>query len=137
MSIKLLFSLFISLIYVQHIFADLQFIAHKDSIFSSLTKKELRRIYTGRLNKIGGHKVYPIILKNGPAKDLLLQNIISMSNEQFKRHWMKMIFTGKAKSLNTVNTEAELLEFIKNTPNSIGIVISKIATNKAKLITIK
>jgi ABC-type phosphate transport system substrate-binding protein len=134
---KLLLSYLIFIIYAPCLFADLKVIANKNTTLSKLTKTELKKLYTGRLNKIDGQKITVIILKDGSAKEQLLRSIVKMSKEQFKRHWMRMIFTGKSKALTEVDSEEEMLHVITNNPNSIGIMNGNIFEDKAKLIAIE
>jgi ABC-type phosphate transport system substrate-binding protein len=134
---KLFFSGLTFLICCPCLFADLKVIVHANTTLSKLTKAELRDLYMGRLNKIDGQKMKVIILKEGEAKEQLLNNVVNMSKEQFKRHWMRMIFTGKSKALEEVDSEEEMLTFITNNPNSIGILNSDIFENKAKLLVIE
>jgi ABC-type phosphate transport system substrate-binding protein len=95
-------------------YSDIVIICHPKSPIKTISKDELKKIFTGRIKSINGHRISPILFENNQVEDLFLKNFINMSSSQYKRHWAKMVFTGKAKKPKAYNNEKELISAIES-----------------------
>jgi ABC-type phosphate transport system substrate-binding protein len=98
--------------------ADVVIVSHVDAPIESLSKDKLRKIFLGRLKSVRGRKVIPILNSDETKYASFLDKYIQMSSAQFKRHWAKMMYTGKA---------------MKPKLYDKGTIISKISDNKYSL----
>lgn len=52
------------------------------------------------------------------------QTIYGLTGAGMQRYWLSLTFQGRADSPEFFKTEAELVEYVKNTPGAIGVVSS-------------
>ncbi len=97
-------------------------IAHVTVPERPFSKTEVQNIFLGKVTKIEGTKVLFVILKSGDVHADFLKTYLSRTQAQYKKYWKKLIFSGKGKSPKAFKTEAELLEYIAQTPGSLGYV---------------
>ena len=72
-----------------------------------LKKSQLRDLYLGRLFEIRKNSVRPVVRSEGKAHEIFLKDFIFKNLSQFKRHWKKMLFTGKATPPPSVEGEIQ------------------------------
>lgn len=101
---------------------DVVMIAHKDIGIESISAKEIKYVFLGKLNKINDKKIIPITLKKGPVHENFLDEYIKKNSRQFSTFWKKKLFTGKGKPPKSFKTEEELIKYVASTPGAIGYV---------------
>lgn len=90
---------------------------------NALNKKTFKKIFLGKSKKFpDGNQVIPIDLTVGDAREQFLNNVIGKSESQLKAYWSKLIFTGKGQAPKSVDTEAEVIKFVSQTPDAIGYI---------------
>jgi ABC-type phosphate transport system substrate-binding protein len=87
-----------------------------------MSKEQVRKIFKGRLKLIDGHRVQPILPEEDAAKKTFLSEYIQMSSSQYKRHWSKMIFTGKAKKITSLSGSNQVIQAIKDNVHAISYI---------------
>lgn len=92
-----------------------------------LRSDELRDLLLGRTRTLpDGHKVSLVLMDDGPANAELLQRLTGKSAMQFKRHWRQLVFSGKGVMPRFVDSESELLEFVRTEVGALGAVGSQV-----------
>jgi ABC-type phosphate transport system substrate-binding protein len=102
---------------------DVVFVVNKEVHISEIKASDLRAIFTGEKTRFadGSHAV-PVILKGGPAHEVFVENYCGESPNEFRAQWRKAVFTGQGSMPRAFDSEAELLEYVAETPGAIGYV---------------
>jgi len=91
---------------------------------------ELKNLYTGKIRKI---KI--VVLSSGDTHNDFIKNYIKKTTTQFKQHWKKLLFTGKASLPHECSTQKEMIEYISKNPGTIGYIDSELF-NKDLLVKV-
>jgi len=86
-----------------------------------LDKNQVRDIYLGKLFQVKKIPIRPVVLFEGEAHKVFLKNYIFKNSSQFKRHWKKMLFTGKASPPISVDQETEGYKLLSSKDSKEGI----------------
>jgi len=106
---------------------------------SSLKFSELRSIFMGEQQRWrGGTKVSIALMKtNTIAGKNTSIRVYGMSGDQLNKHWLALVFQGKAAAPNFFNSATELENFVAQNPGAIGILDQEPATNDVKTVMIE
>lgn len=95
----------------------------------SLSAKDILDIYTlNRVHWDDGTRISVFDLKGGKTKESFLA-ALGMTEEEFKRIWLRKQFTGKARPPRALATEEEVIDLVSRTPGAIGYVSERPAKN--------
>jgi ABC-type phosphate transport system substrate-binding protein len=133
-----LFSLFFTLASSSQV-SSLTVISNPKGSPSSLKFSELRSIFMGEQQRWrGGTKVTIALMKTNTAagKNTSIR-VYGMSGDQLNKHWLALVFQGKAAAPNFFNSAIELENFVAQNPGAIGIVDQEPATNEVKTVMIE
>jgi len=115
-------------------FAEVSIITHPSNT-SSLSQKDIERIYLGKENQFpNGKAVEAANLKDGALKDAFNSDLLNRSSAQIGAYWSKLIFTGKGIPPTELETEADVVAFVASNENAIGYVDSSAVTPEVKVI---
>lgn len=96
----------------------------------SLTPKEILDIYTlNRAHWEDGTRISVFDLKSGKTKEAFLASL-GMTEDEFKRIWLRKQFTGKARPPRAFATEEEIIDHVGRTPGAIGYVSERAFKNQ-------
>jgi len=87
----------------------------------SLEKNQLRDLYLGRIFDVDKVTVRPVVLPTGASHKALLKEVVFKTASQFKRHWKKMLFTGKASPPAEFDSEKGVFELLRSKNEEKGI----------------
>lgn len=73
-----------------------------------------------------GKKIKVAVLKEGSAHDNFLNNLLEMSTSRFDSYWKQVIFTGKGRPPQTVDSEVEMVQFVSATDGAVGYIDSDV-----------
>ena len=105
------------------VFPDVIIITNPDNQISSLKKKEIQDIFTGKRSRWNGSgKIIIATLKNSKVHEEFLREFVKKTPSQFKNFWRKKVFTGEGKMPKTFENEAALVEFIVSTKDAVGYI---------------
>ena len=104
--------------------AEVAVIVSPSSGISSLSKQDIARIYLGKAKSFpNGQKAVPVqLFEDSPTRDKFNEEICNKSASQFKAHWSKLVFTGKGKPPEIINSDSEVVKAVALDPNKIGYV---------------
>lgn len=102
----------------------IEVITHPQVVERSLTKSQLRRIYTMRqLRWSDNHAITVFVL---PSQDALHQRFakerLQIFPYQLNRIWHKLTYSGLGVAPAVVKSEQELIQAVSNTPGAIGYI---------------
>ena len=116
-------------------FADVAVIVNSANA-SALTDKEISRIFLGKNKKFAnGNAVKAANLKNGNAtREEFETKVLKKTSYQIKSYWAKLMFSGKAKPLKKLASDADVISFVAANPNAIAYIDASKVSDKVKVI---
>ena len=113
-------------------------IANQNVKETTLTKNDVVQIFKG--NKLtwsdGGTIKVSIIGKNTSLSGFLTEHL-QMPYRAYTSYWKKVVFSGKAALPKKFASDADIVDYVANTPGSIGFVSSSEGLKAAKVISVK
>ncbi|SNT24753.1 hypothetical protein SAMN05421770_10669 [Granulicella rosea] len=105
--------------------AQILIIANPQLKVETISRSEIRDIFTGVSTSLKDHPVVkPALLKSGPAQTDLLTLYVGVSESEFRANWMKTLFSGKRLLPQSLDSEADMVEYVEQHPNAIGYIRS-------------
>ena len=103
--------------------AQVVIIANPNVAVSSVTRAELREIFTGASASLKeGMQVTPVLLKQGTVQDEFLRLNIGKSDSGFRAGWRSILFSGQGAMPKTLDSEAAVVEYVSHTAGAIGYI---------------
>jgi ABC-type phosphate transport system substrate-binding protein len=98
-------------------------IANPSVVAASVSKAELREIFTGASSSLhGGAQITPVLLKQGAAHEEFLLLYIGKSDTGFRAGWRSVLFSGQGVMPKTFDSDAAVVEYVAHTPGAIGYI---------------
>lgn len=105
---------------------------------ASVSKADLKRIYTGKKGQIGSAKAVPFVLpETNPAMVAFLSDVLGMSPAEFKKFWVDAQIKGEGTAPATQKTSAAAVMVIGEIPGGIAIVEKSAVTAAVKEIAVQ
>ncbi len=135
-SILVLFSLLVMAVAAHA--GGIQIIVNSSVPDLAIDKATIGNIYHGKKTSwSNGAKIVPIMLKSGAVHEDFVANILGKTTSQFNNFWTQAMFTGQGIPPQTVNSDAEVVQFVNNTPGAIGYVAAGTDIGSAKKVTVQ
>ncbi|HEY9363405.1 MAG TPA: hypothetical protein VIQ00_09105 [Chitinophagaceae bacterium] len=84
-----------------------------------------------------GTKVVIALMKtNTPVGMVTLRKVYNMTENEFNKKWLALVFQGKADAPTFFNSVTELENFVSQTPGAIGI-LNSVSNNSTRSITVE
>jgi ABC-type phosphate transport system substrate-binding protein len=117
------------------VYPEVLIITHPDTPISSLKKKDVKDIFTGKKTRWGGEKIVIATLRDSEVHGEFLRLFVKKTPPQFKNFWRRKVFTGEGKIPKSFKSEAQLAAYVAATKGAIGYISAP--TNKpVKIISI-
>lgn len=118
---------------VQYSFADTVVVVHPSNN-ESLSKKEVQRIFLGKLKTFPSNKpVIPIDLpQKSEVREVFSESIIKKDMRQLAAYWSRLIFTGKGLPPKQVSSSKEAKELVARNPDAIAYIDSSLLDDTVK-----
>jgi ABC-type phosphate transport system substrate-binding protein len=116
--------LFLSLcLGTRFIFPDVLIVTNNETRLTSLKKKEIRDIFTGKKKRWDNNgKITLAVLKKPLVHKQFLRQFVHKTPSQFRNYWRERVFTGEGKIPRSFKTEKGLIDFVANTKGAIGYI---------------
>lgn len=90
---------------------------------NSLNASQIKKIYTGRIIEIGGIILTPINIEtpNAIRREFLLK-YLNQNEDQYSAYWIVRRFIGKGVPPKELDSDTDIVNFIRNTPGSLGYI---------------
>jgi hypothetical protein len=113
-------------------------IAHQNGAPPALSFNELRSVLMGEKQRWGnGTKVVIALIKtNNSLGETISKVVFDMKPDELNKHWLALVFQGKASAPYFFNSVAELEDFISQNPGSIGITNKASSSPNIRTVTI-
>ena len=107
-------------------------IGNQNTTPASLTFAELKGIMRADQQRFGnGQKIVLAVMKvSTPTGNSVVERVLEMSADAFRKHWLAVIFQGKATPPKQFDTEEALRVFVATTEGAIGILPSSSVTGE-------
>lgn len=104
---------------------------HED-INEKFNKGQIKKMYLGQTRHLeDGTRLKLTCLEKGELHKNFLKEWVGMTPSQFKIHWQKQVFTGKARMPYRFKKNSHQQGFVNNTPGAIGYKAES-STDKAQ-----
>lgn len=116
--------------------AEVAIITHPDNPESRLSVDEARDIYLGKsVNFPKGGKAVAVDQKDGTgAKEEFLSKVVKKDSGQYKSHWAKLIFSGKAVPPSVLSNDAEVKSWVARNPEGLGYIDKRAVDGSVKVL---
>ena len=88
----------------------------------SVGSRELHQVFLGKSTEIQGSKFVPMRTKNERTYRVFRKKLLRMSNKKEKTYWLKEIMKGRVSLVKQGDGDDDVLDFVNDTSNGIGIV---------------
>lgn len=109
-------------------------IVSADSSQAAMDQSRVQAVFLGRESSVGGSPVVLVFQKSGPVREKFDADVLGRPGSQLTSHWSRLIFTGRAKAPEEVNSDAEVAARVAGTPGAIGYVGSVPAGANVKVV---
>lgn len=105
---------------------------------TSITKQEASDFFLKKKTKWStGEKVAVVdMTPNSSTRIDFTKDVHGKSVGQVRAYWQQSVFAGKATPPKEVDSDAEVIEFVKSNPGAVGYVSSGASTAGVKVITV-
>jgi len=118
--------------------AEIYILANPGVPDKSLEKESIERIYLGKKSQwSNGSRIIPVVLKSGSTHSAFVKKYLDRDASQFSTYWKQAVFTGRGMPPKSFDTEAELVEFVSETPGAIGYTSYLPSSKPVSRITVK
>ena len=116
--------------------AEVAIIVNPGNAESRLNLEEVRDLYLGKSMMFpGGSKAVVIDQKDGtPAKDEFLAKVLKKEPGQYKSHWAKLIFSGKAVPPSIMGNDADVKGWVARNPDGLGYIDKRTVDSSVKVL---
>ncbi len=119
--------------------AELSIIANKGITTTSVSVAEAKKIWLGKKKSMPGGGV--VKLSDLPIVDAIRKEfystVVKKKEKQLKAYWAKVTFTGKGYPPQEFDSEAEVVEWVADTPGAMGYVSSAAVNDSVNVLLIK
>lgn len=115
--------------------AEVVIIGNKNIRVDSITTEQAKKLWLGKLKKIGGIKITVVDQTAGnPVFEAFYNRIVKKKPAQLKAYWAKVSFTGKAFPPKQLKDDAAIIKWVASNPDALGYVNSSAVNDSVKLL---
>lgn len=98
-------------------------VVNKDGVIEKVSSADLKRIYLGRMDKIGMTKIVPINLPlDSRTAAAFLKKYVGKTPEQYKEYWIGQQVKGEGVAPMIQKTAGNVKAMVAQVPGAIGYV---------------
>lgn len=118
--------------------ADWAVVTSPSSPVASISKADLKRVFTGKKSNIGGTKIVPFMLADAnPAAQSFLKDVLGMSPEEYKKHWVDTQVKGEGTAPATQKTSAVAIMVSADLPGALAVVEKSAVNATVKEVSVQ
>ncbi len=103
--------------------ADWAVVTSPSSPVASISKADLKRVFTGKKSNVSGVKVVPFMLaESSPAAQSFLKDVLGMSPEEYKKYWIDAQVKGEGTAPATQKSSATAILVSADLPGALAVV---------------
>jgi ABC-type phosphate transport system substrate-binding protein len=113
-------------------------IAHASVQVSQVSSDELRRVFLETKTSLAdGSHVEPVLSKSRDVHDAFVKLYTGKTVAGLDNYYRSLVFTGKGAMPKTLQSDAEVLAYVKKTKGAIGYVSDGASTEGVKILDVK
>lgn len=114
-------------------------IVHADNPQTSITPAQLTQTFFKRVTRWStGEPIRPVDLEPGsPTRTAFSDHVLKRSVSAVRLYWQQRIFSGRELPPPELDSDAAVLQFVQNSPGSIGYVSANTTLSGVKLIPVR
>ena len=117
---------------------DFAVVVNKSSSLVSVSSTDLKRIFTGKMNDIGGKKVVSANLSlDNPAAASFISTVVGMAIADYRSFWLAEQVRGGSSAPVVKKSSEAMTAFLIENPDAIGYVEPDKVTADLKVLTVK
>lgn len=117
---------------------DWVLITNKDNGMSSIAKADLKRVFTGKMKKVGGNTVVPIMLAdNVPVTGQFLEEIVGKDPASYKKFWVNQQIKGLGTAPMTQKTSASAKLIVAGIPGALTYIEKSALDDTVKEVAVQ
>ncbi len=101
---------------------DIKVIANPSVTNNAISAAEIRTIFLGETNRLGGTHVEPVFQKGGQAHEALLKEYLRQSDAELQAYYRALVVTGRGSMPKELGSEREVVAYVSKTKGAIGYV---------------
>lgn len=103
---------------------------------SQLNQQMISKIFLGKAKTFpGGKAASPVGLKDDAQTTQEFNEVVlNKKSAQLKSYWSKLVFTGKGEPPQQLNSDAEVIDLVKSSPDAIGFISSDEGVNDVRIV---
>ena len=102
--------------------ADIKVIANPSVTNNVISAREIRTVFLGETNRLGGAHVEPVFQKGGQAHEALLKEYLRQSDAELQAYYRALVVTGRGSMPKELGSEREVVAYVSKTKGAIGYV---------------
>ncbi len=103
-------------------YADFAVIANSSVSAGSISKGDLKSVFTAQMGNFGGAKIQVVMLPGTDPVAASFFTSIGLSAAEFDRIWLEKALSGQANPPSKKGSSAEVIATVGSTPGAIGII---------------
>ena len=126
----------LSLVLATGLLAEIVVIVNPSSGVDALDAGQVKKIFLAKTKKFpNGEHATPIDQKaEAEIYTTFYKAVANKNATKMNKYWVKLTFTGKGEAPKKVNSDAEVIDLIKNNKNMIGYVDSGSVSDGVKVV---
>ena len=118
--------------------ADWAVVTSPASPVASISKADLKRVFTGKKRDISGVKVVPFMLSDAnPAAQSFLKDVVGMSPEEYKKFWIDAQVKGDGTAPATQKSSAAAVLVSADIPGALAVVEKSAVNGTVKEVAVQ
>lgn len=115
--------------------ADIKIIANPNIPTDTISARELKSLFLGEKNSLGGVHVQPVLEKGGPAHEIFLREYLERSDDDLQKYYLTLVFTGRGSAPRAESAD-EIVAYVAKTKGAIEYVSATTETPGVKTLVI-
>lgn len=117
---------------------DYVMVVNKDNGVASVSRSDLKRLYTGKKKTVGEFKAVPINLPlNTKLAGQFLKENVGMSPQEYKEYWIEQQIKGLASAPMIQKADASVIAMVSQLPGAIGYVSADADVSAVKKVAVE
>lgn len=116
--------------------SDIKVIANSSIPADAISARELKNVFLGETNRLGGAHVEPIFQKGGQTHEAFLKECLRQSDSQLRAYYHALVVTGRGEMPKELGSDREVVAYVAKTKGAIGYVGIDVPVEGVKVLTI-
>lgn len=118
--------------------SDWAVVTSPSSPIASISKGDLKRVFTGKKSSVAGVKVVPFMLAEAsPAAQSFLKDVLGMSAEEYKKFWVDAQVKGEGTAPTTQKSSAVAILVASDLPGALAVVEKSAVNGSVKDVPVQ